>query len=76
MKSYGYNLFMSKTCPQCRGTGYITDRVAAVFTFGIGAAIDWLINQPENALTKEPCPKCDGTGELPTKRRDPNGSET
>jgi hypothetical protein len=38
------------------------DRVAAVFTFGIGLAIDWLMNDDESALTKEICGKCDGKG--------------
>ena len=53
---------MNRVCIKCCGTGYVMDRVAAVFTFGIGLAIDWLMNDDESALTKEICGKCDGKG--------------
>lgn len=53
-------------CPKCNGSGYQRDRLVAVFTYGLGLFLDWLLNEDdENEITKELCTRCDGTGVTP-----------
>lgn len=70
---------LEKTCPECKGAGYVTPSEWAEWFNKINAAkkmigkapdIDWIdknIPMPVHAPEEIQCDECDGLGTVPTK---------
>lgn len=56
-----------KTCPKCKGSGVVFNRISVLFT--VCLPLVWgleklMLDDEDEGLTRARCPKCDGEGEV------------